>query len=55
LSFIRPGKHFIQVEPFWLTADETPKGTSVLVERIAIYPFSGRGGAWSVLYGGCPL
>ena len=32
LDFIRPGKHYIQVAPFWLSATEAPEGTSKLVE-----------------------
>jgi hypothetical protein len=28
LRFIRPGKHFIQVAPFWLDARQAPEGTS---------------------------
>ncbi len=32
LKFIRPGKHFIQVSPFWLAAADGPKKTSQLVE-----------------------
>jgi protocatechuate 3,4-dioxygenase beta subunit len=32
LSFIRPGKHFIQVEPFWLSADDAPQATTAIVD-----------------------
>lgn len=32
LAFIRPGKHYIQASPFWLYAEESPWGTSQLVE-----------------------
>ena len=32
LKFIRPGKHYIQVDPFWLAAVDNPKGTSVVVD-----------------------
>ena len=32
LTGIRPGKHFIQVDPFWLSAANGPEGTSVTVE-----------------------
>jgi beta-lactamase regulating signal transducer with metallopeptidase domain len=32
LKFIRPGKQYIQVDPFWLRAAENPQGTSVLVD-----------------------
>jgi hypothetical protein len=28
LRFIRPGEHFVQVAPFWLSADEAPAGSS---------------------------
>lgn len=31
LKFIRPGEHYIQVEPFWLNASDAPEGTTVLV------------------------
>jgi hypothetical protein len=31
LKFIRPGKHYIQVAPFWLDAEEAPQGTSQIV------------------------
>ena len=27
LKFIRPGKHYVQVEPFWLTAEDAPQGS----------------------------
>jgi beta-lactamase regulating signal transducer with metallopeptidase domain/thiol-disulfide isomerase/thioredoxin len=32
LKFIRPGKHYIQVDPFWLAAADAPEGTSVMVD-----------------------
>ncbi len=32
LKFIRPGKHYIQVAPFWLRASGAPDQTSVVVE-----------------------
>ena len=32
LSFIRPGKHFVQVEPFWLNAEDAPPKSSMEVE-----------------------
>ncbi len=32
LKFIRPGKHHIQVSPFWLSAKDAPAGTSAEVE-----------------------
>jgi beta-lactamase regulating signal transducer with metallopeptidase domain/peroxiredoxin/uncharacterized GH25 family protein len=28
IPFVRPGEHYIQVEPFWLYAEEAPEGTS---------------------------
>jgi protocatechuate 3,4-dioxygenase beta subunit len=31
LKFIRPGKHYIQVAPFWLSAEDAPQGTSLIV------------------------
>ena len=32
LKFIRPGKNYIQVSPFWLKAADGPSGTSVAVD-----------------------
>ena len=32
LSFIRPGKHYIQVEPMWLNAEEAPPLSSAIIE-----------------------
>jgi thiol-disulfide isomerase/thioredoxin len=32
LKFIRPGRHYIQVSPFWLRAASGPEGTSVQVD-----------------------
>ena len=32
LKFIRPGKHYIQAYPFWLTAEGASKGTSQVIE-----------------------
>lgn len=32
VTHIRPGEHFIQVEPFWLTAEDAPPQSSVVVE-----------------------
>ncbi len=32
VSHIRPGEHFIQLEPFWLNAGESPANRSVVVE-----------------------
>jgi beta-lactamase regulating signal transducer with metallopeptidase domain/thiol-disulfide isomerase/thioredoxin len=32
LKFIRPGRHYIQVSPFWLQAAKGPEGTSALVD-----------------------
>ena len=32
LKFIRPGKHYIQVYPFWLTAEDATDGTSQEIE-----------------------
>lgn len=32
LKFIRPGKHLIQAEPFWLQAEQAPGGTSQPVD-----------------------
>lgn len=32
LKFVRPGKQFIQVEPFWLDADEAPNPSTVVVD-----------------------
>jgi beta-lactamase regulating signal transducer with metallopeptidase domain/protocatechuate 3,4-dioxygenase beta subunit len=32
VRFIRPGKHYIQVEPFWLTAEQAQPQTTVIVE-----------------------
>lgn len=31
LRFVRPGKQYIQVAPFWLQAEEAPQGTSQIV------------------------
>ncbi len=30
LKFIRPGKHYVQVEPFWLTAEDAPQGSKLV-------------------------
>jgi protocatechuate 3,4-dioxygenase beta subunit len=30
LKFVRPGKHFVQVEPFWLAAESAPHGSKVV-------------------------
>lgn len=30
LKFVRPGKHYLQVEPFWLTAEQAPRGSIVI-------------------------
>lgn len=30
LSFVRPGKHYLQVAPFWLDADQAPGGTVII-------------------------
>lgn len=30
LKFVRPGKHYVQVEPFWLSAEEAPHGSRVV-------------------------
>ncbi len=35
LKFLRPGKQFIQMEPFWLNAADAPAGTSQTVDVIA--------------------
>lgn len=32
VTHIRSGEHFIQVEPFWLTAEDAPPQSSVVVE-----------------------
>lgn len=32
VSHIRPGKHFIQVEPFWSEAESAPKESSLVIE-----------------------
>ena len=32
VSHIRPGEHFIQVEPFWLNAEDSPADRSIIVE-----------------------
>lgn len=32
LRGLRPGKHFIQVSPFWLSAKDSPDGNSVTIE-----------------------
>ena len=32
LNYIRPGKHFIQVEPFWMNAEDAPSESSIVVE-----------------------
>jgi len=32
LKFIRPGKHYIQAEPFWLEAAAAPDGTTVTID-----------------------
>ena len=32
VTHIRPGEHFIQVEPFWLNAEDAPPQSSVVVE-----------------------
>jgi len=31
IKFIRPGKHYIQAYPFWLSAEQAPEGTSRIV------------------------
>jgi hypothetical protein len=31
IKFIRPGKHYIQAYPFWLSAEQAPEGTSQIV------------------------
>jgi protocatechuate 3,4-dioxygenase beta subunit len=31
IKFIRPGKHYIQASPFWLSAEQAPEGTSQIV------------------------
>src|SRR5262249_41112082 len=28
LRFVRPGEHFVQAAPFWLTAEEAPAGST---------------------------
>jgi hypothetical protein len=30
LRFVRPGKHYLQVEPFWLNAQEAPQGSKIV-------------------------
>jgi thiol-disulfide isomerase/thioredoxin len=30
LKFVRPGKHYLQVEPFYLSAEEAPQGTRII-------------------------
>lgn len=35
VTHIRPGEHFIQVEPFWLNAEDAPPQSSVVVEVTA--------------------
>jgi beta-lactamase regulating signal transducer with metallopeptidase domain/thiol-disulfide isomerase/thioredoxin/protocatechuate 3,4-dioxygenase beta subunit len=30
LKFVRPGKHYLQVEPFWLSAEQAPAGSKVI-------------------------
>jgi hypothetical protein len=32
LKYIRPGKHHVQVSPFWLSAKDAPAGTSAEIE-----------------------
>ena len=32
LRFVSPGKHFVQVEPFWLRAEEAPGGSTKVIE-----------------------
>ncbi len=32
LRFVSPGKHFVQVAPFWLSAEEAPDGSSKTIE-----------------------
>ncbi|MFX4899095.1 hypothetical protein ABTB86_19870, partial [Acinetobacter baumannii] len=32
LKFVRPGKHFLQVEPFWLSAEEAPDSSTKVIE-----------------------
>ena len=30
LKFVRPGKHYLQVEPFWLSAEDASQGTRII-------------------------
>jgi beta-lactamase regulating signal transducer with metallopeptidase domain/thiol-disulfide isomerase/thioredoxin len=30
LKFVRPGKHYLQVEPFWLSAEDAPGGSKIV-------------------------
>ena len=30
LKYVRPGKHYLQVEPFWLSAEEAPGGSRII-------------------------
>jgi hypothetical protein len=30
LSFVRPGKHYLQAEPFWLSAENAPLGSKII-------------------------
>lgn len=32
LKFVRPGRHYVQVEPFWLEAASAPEGTTATIE-----------------------
>ncbi len=41
LRFVRPGKHYIQAEPFWLTAEQGPKSAWRIVEANPDRPVEG--------------
>jgi beta-lactamase regulating signal transducer with metallopeptidase domain/protocatechuate 3,4-dioxygenase beta subunit len=41
LKFVRPGKHYIQADPFWLTAEQGPAGGWKLVDASAEKPVDG--------------
>ncbi len=32
LKFVRPGRHYIQVEPFWLEAESAPQETTAIID-----------------------
>ncbi len=41
LRFVRPGKHYVQAEPFWMAAEDGPKGAWQLVVAQPEHPTDG--------------